>query len=92
MFKESESGESRTVEASVFRAKCLQLMDEVADSGKELVITKHGRPVARLAPYRAKPEMVFGRNRKNIHIVGDIVSPMPAEWFDKPGDTDQDLY
>ena len=83
---------ARTMKASEFKAKCLKLMDEVATSGKEIVITKNGRPVSRLAPYR-KPSsgLFFGRNRDNIRILGDIVSPMPAEWYEKADDADKDL-
>ncbi|MCQ3804556.1 MAG: type II toxin-antitoxin system prevent-host-death family antitoxin [bacterium] len=67
-------------------------MDEVADSGRQVVITKHGHPVSRLVPYCRKSKLVFGRNRENIEIIGDIVSPMPAEWFDKPGESDEYLF
>lgn len=83
----------RTIKASEFKAKCLKLMDEVAESGEEIVITKNGRPVSRLAPYR-KPSSGpwFGRNRDNIRILGDIVSPMPPEWYEKADDSDQDLF
>ena len=81
----------RTIKASEFKARCLKLMDEVAESGEEIVITKHGRPVSKLAPYREKPSRWFGRNRDNIRILGDIVSPMPAEWFEKPDD-EEDLF
>ena len=77
---------TRTMKASEFKAKCLRLMDEVAERGEEIVITKNGKPVAKLTPYRRKPKMPFGRNRENIRILGDIVSPMPAEWFE---DTDE---
>jgi prevent-host-death family protein len=38
------------VSASEFKAKCLSLLDEVYDSGRELVISKHGRAVAKLVP------------------------------------------
>ena len=41
-------GESTVVEASDFTATCLQLMDRVAETGEEIVITRNGRPVARL--------------------------------------------
>ena len=75
-------GQTRTVKASEFKARCLELMDEVADSGEEIVITKEGRPVSRLTPYRGKSLMTFGRNRNNVRILGDIVEPMPAEWFE----------
>ena len=75
---------ARTMKASEFKAKCLKLMDEVAEHGEEIVITKNGKPVAELAPYRRTTKMNFGRNRENIQILGDIVSPMPVEWFEKP--------
>ena len=72
---------TRTMKASEFKAKCLRLMDEVAESGEEIVITKNGRPVARLAPYRERPKSLFGVDRGRIQVLGDIVSPMPSEWF-----------
>jgi prevent-host-death family protein len=81
----------RTIKASEFKARCLKLMDEVAETGEEIVITKHGRPVSKLAPYREKPELLFGRNRDNIRILGDIVSPMPADWYDDDDDR-EDLF
>ena len=45
----------RTMKASEFKARCLKLMDEVAENGEEIVITKNGRPTARLVAYREKP-------------------------------------
>ena len=83
---------ARTIKASEFKARCLRLMDEVAESGKEIVITKNGRPVSRLLPYRATPKSPFGVDRGGIRILGDIVSPMPAEWFDEGGDSGEDLF
>ncbi len=44
----------RTMAATEFRARCYRLMDEVAETGREIVITKRGRPVARLAPLRSE--------------------------------------
>ena len=83
---------SRTIKASEFKATCLKLMDEVAESGEEIVITKNGRPVSRLVPYREASGLWFGRNRDVIRIKGDIVSPMPAEWFEKADDSDEYLF
>ena len=77
----------RTIMASEFKAKCLKLMDEVAETGEEIVITKNGKPVAKLAPYseaRPIPKSMFGKDKGKIRILGDIVSPMPAEWFTPP--------
>ena len=82
----------RTIKASEFKAKCLQLMDEVAASGDEIVITKNGKPVSRLVPYREKPEAPFGRYKDLIQIHGDIVSPMPSEWFEDPEDSSENLF
>ena len=70
----------RTIKASEFKAKCLKLMDEVAESGGEIVITKNGRPVSRLVPYRARPESLFGIDRGRFEIIGDIVEPIDVEW------------
>ena len=39
-----------TIRASEFKARCLALLDEVAETGRPLVVTKHGRPVARVVP------------------------------------------
>ncbi len=38
------------IKASQFKATCLALLDEVAESRREIVVTKHGRPVAKLVP------------------------------------------
>ncbi len=73
-------GSVRTIKASEFKAKCLKLMDEVAESGEEIVITKHGRPVSRLMPYREKPKSLFGRGRGMIEIHGNIEEPLDVVW------------
>ena len=82
---------SRTIEVSEFEATCLKLMDEVAESGEGIVITKNGQPVSRLVPYRETPGLWFGRDRDAIQIKGDIVSPMPPEWYAKSEDS-EDLF
>ena len=87
-----EAGNVRTIKASEFKAKCLQLMDEVAASGQEIVVTKRGRPVSRVIPYRQKSKLVFGENKGLFQTYADIVEPMPAEWFEKDGDDEDDLF
>ncbi len=42
--------ETLEIPAGEFKAKCLKLMDQVRESGKEIVITKRGKPVAKLVP------------------------------------------
>ena len=55
-------------------------MDEVAESGEEIVITKNGRPTARLVPYRKRFSDWFGADKDKLQILGDIISPLDVEW------------
>ena len=71
---------ARTMTATDFRAKSLGLIDEVAETGREIVITKRGRALARLVPYRASLGPWFGRDRDIIKIHGDIGAPIDVEW------------
>ena len=61
-------------------------MDEVADSGTEIVITKNGRPVSRLVPYREKN---FGKDRDKIRILGDIIEPIGSNVGGREGEVVQ---
>ncbi|MYB39955.1 type II toxin-antitoxin system prevent-host-death family antitoxin [Candidatus Saccharibacteria bacterium] len=70
----------KTVKASEFKAKCLKLMDQVASSGQELIITKNQKPVAKLTPYRQRPKTLFGIDKGKIEITGDIVGPVEVDW------------
>ena len=76
---------SRSIKASEFKAKCLKLMDEVAETGDEIVITKHGRPVSKLAPYRERPKPWFGRDRDIIQVLGDLDEPLDVAWEAEQG-------
>ena len=69
---------ARTMKASEFKAKCLRLMDEVAETGEEIVITKRGRPVARLRPLQRARRTPFGRDRDMTRVHGDIDAPLEA--------------
>ena len=81
----STTAAPRTIKASEFKATCLKLMDEVAETGEEIVITKHGRPVSKLAPYRERPKSLFGIDRGRIEILGDIVAPVDVKWEAETG-------
>ena len=70
----------RTIKASEFKAKCLQIMDEVAATGEPVVITKRGLPVAQLTPVRRRPDTLFGALEGSITILGDIIAPIDVEW------------
>jgi prevent-host-death family protein len=68
------------IPAGEFKAKCLQLMDEISRSRKELVITKRGKPVAKLVPFEDEAPEIFGFMKDSVAIKGDIVSPIDVDW------------
>ena len=70
----------RQIPAGEFKAKCLHLLDEVQRSRKEILITKRGRPVARLVPADETPAPLFGRMKGTIEICGDIMAPTGERW------------
>ncbi len=74
------SRRSSTVGATEFKARCLELMDQVAATGNPLVITKRGKPVARLVPVGGRPRSIVGALKGHARIRGDIVLPIDVEW------------
>lgn len=78
----------KTIKASEFKARCLKLMDLVADGSLEYVITKNGKPLARLVAYDGDEQWQssYGAGRGRARILGDIVSPMEdAPWDAQQG-------
>ena len=71
---------TQTVGAGEFKAHCLRLMDWVAERRGEVLITKHGRPVAKLVAADEEPPDSFGALRGTVVYRGDIVSPDPDSW------------
>lgn len=70
-----------TIQASVFKAKCLALMDDVARTGEALIITKNGKPIAQLTPYHhPRAASLIGLHKGQVEILGDIISPIDLEW------------
>ncbi len=68
---------ARSIPAGEFKAKCLALLDDVAETGREVVVTKRGRPVARVVP--ARPGKIRGL-KGSVLREKDIVSPTGVEW------------
>ena len=62
----------KKIGATKFKEQCLALLDRLAPEG--LVVTKHGRPVARVIPYPRRSENLIGCLRDKIEIHGDILS------------------
>jgi prevent-host-death family protein len=63
-----------TIAASEFKAKCLRLLDEVAEKGHTLIITKRGQPVAKIEPIPQPRKSLRGSWKGIVKIKGDIVN------------------
>lgn len=68
------------VKAGVFKDTCLQLLDQVREAEVEVVVTKHGEPVARLVSPDVRLPSAFGFLRGTVSEQQDIVSPDPDAW------------
>lgn len=80
------------ISAAKFKAKCLKLMDEVAKTRKPIVITKRGKPVAKLVPAEAEPRNpLFGCMAGTVKFEGDILAPLDVEW-ETEAETEPNLY
>lgn len=67
----------KTIGAAKFKEQCLALLDDLGDDG--LVITKRGRPVARLLPYERRHAGLIGSLSRKVKVRGDILST-GLEW------------
>ena len=65
--------------AGDFKAKCLQLLNDVERRREPLVITKRGKPVARLVPMPPETQL-FGALAGSVLDETDIVAPIDAAW------------
>ena len=68
--------------AGSFKANCLAVMDEVQAKHETVVITKRGKPVAKLVPLNTETDEIYNFLAGKGTITGDIVSPAisPEEW------------
>ena len=70
-----------TVSASEFKAKCFRMLDDVAANGAPVLITKRGRPIARLVPLGGPLESLEGAWKGLVETKGDIVCfDASADW------------
>lgn len=67
--------------AAKFKAQCLAVMDHVLQSGRPVVITKHGKPVVKLIRANEDENEIFGALAGIARITGDIENTVPAsDW------------
>lgn len=73
-----------TVPKGVLKAKMLQYFRQVEESGEDLIVTDHGRPVVRVSAIRPKVSAasLFADVRGRVKYRGDLLAPTMAEWPD----------
>lgn len=71
------SHEVKTIPAGEFKARCLALLDEVAEHGEVLVVTKRGVPVARVVPIEPQESRSL---TGSILSETDLVAPLGDTW------------
>jgi prevent-host-death family protein len=70
-----------TLPISDFKARCLRLLEELAERGETIVVTKHGKPIARVVPFRLESPPLKGRWEGQAKIKGDVVYfDTSSEW------------
>lgn len=75
---------ARVVPAGEFKTKCLQLMDEVDQTGESILITKRGRPVSILMPVTSEAPGICGRYKDRVRIPDEGLPKAftATEWAD----------
>jgi prevent-host-death family protein len=71
-----------SISAAEFKAKCLQLMNEVDAKHQEYVITKHGKPIAKLVPTTLERpyQATRGCMKSTVTIQGNVILPLDEIW------------
>jgi prevent-host-death family protein len=64
---------------SEFKARALEVMSQIAESGEPVTITKWGKPLVQVIPASSSGGPVAGRLRGTVLEEGDIVSPLGAD-------------
>jgi prevent-host-death family protein len=70
----------KAIKASEFKAKCLSLMDEVARTGEEIVITKNGVAISKLVPCRPVVDSLFGAHQGGLLAHDDLIESVAEDW------------
>jgi prevent-host-death family protein len=75
------ASEPHYIAVSDFKARCLGLLDDVAETHRMLIITKFGKPIARVMPMENTKPPLLGSWKGAVEISGDIVHfDTSLEW------------
>ena len=68
------------IPAGEFKARCLRLMDQVRATRQPIVVTKRGKPVAKLVPIEEEVPSLFGRLKGHSTARDDLIEPTGEVW------------
>ena len=99
MSEQQSPKDARVINTSEFEARCLSLIDEVAETGAPITITKDGQPVSRLIPWPATGSprrgppfpSPIGAGRDLIVSYGDLITPVDEHWEAERGNGSDEL-
>jgi prevent-host-death family protein len=72
--------EMKTVSATEFKSRCLALLEEVRRTRRPLLVTRHGKPVAEIAPHAPARRGRSNPLKGSIVFQSDIVAPIDTQW------------
>lgn len=70
----------KKIAAAVFKARCLTLMENVRSTRQPLLITKRGKPMAKLVPVEEAKDDFIGRLKGVFEVVGNLEDDAPEPW------------
>lgn len=70
----------KTVPAGQFKTHCLSLLNEVTKTHESLIITKYGKPVARVVPFLPASESGENPLKNSIVFEKDLIGPIDVAW------------
>jgi len=69
------------IPAAQFKSQCLAVMEQVSQSGRPVMVTKHGKPVVKIIPVKSDEDEIFGFLAGKVRIVGDVENTIPlSDW------------
>jgi len=70
----------KEISAATFKAQCLTLMEDVRSTRRPIVITKRGKPIAKLVPLDEPKDEFIGRLKGVFEVVGGLDADPPESW------------
>jgi len=73
---------AKTISKSKLKAQMLKIFRDLEESGEELIVTDHSRPVLKVVPLQRKrsPQKLFAPYRGRVKYHADILEPTTGEW------------